>query len=168
MNTAQGSVKAITSRQAGKGMAYNFCLEDGVWYGNGWDEPTFSKGDFIKFTYTANGNFKNVDKGSVQVVQDERPTVHAAVSTGGRSATGTDWDMKDKRITFLACRKDAIALTQLGVECGALKLPAKDKFAALVGIATQTSEDLFQTIYGEVFPTHDVLPIVEEKNDIEE
>lgn len=164
MSTAQGIVKYIKESPAGRGTAYNFCLEDGTWYGNGFEKLPCSKGDMVKFTYTANGNFKNVDKGSMEVIQDTRPSVVTAPTSTG----GTDWDAKDKRITFLACRKDAVELVKAGVQSGALKLPAKNGFDVLVEAAMNLSNDLYVSVYGEEFPVHDATAIQGEGIDREE
>ena len=149
MNTSQGIVKVITEKQAGKGTAYNFALSDGNWYGCGFKKPDFSKGDFIKFTWeeSADGRWKNVDAASVEVVEDTKPKVH----TAPQKSVGTDWDAKDKRITFLASRKDSIEIIRVALQEGALKLGAKDKLETLLSQVDKLANDLYLEVYNEPF-----------------
>ena len=182
MNISQGIVKAVSERPAGNGIAYNFCTEDGTWYGFGFDKPKFGKGDYIKFTWTARGAYKNVDPKTVEVLDSNpsqtAPTVsnnYAAPSSNAAGSTrtvpATNWDEKDRRITMLACRKDAIEITKMAIETGAIKLGnAKNKQAILLEAVDSVASDLFYGIYGEDFPLHTVAvdSIAEEVTDNEE
>jgi len=152
MNTSQGKVEIITEKAAGNGFAYNFKLSDGEWYGHGFAKPKFAKGASVKFMWEANGKWRNVDTASVEVVEDARPVVHTAPKASG----GVDWDGKDKRITFLACRNTAVEITKMALEHGAVKLGAKDKLAILVATVEEVAGDLYTGIYGEAYPTTDV------------
>ena len=40
----------------------------GVWYGTGKGKPSFGEGDVISFTWTAKGDYRNLDSKSVKVV----------------------------------------------------------------------------------------------------
>ena len=159
MNTSQGIVKAVSERPAGKGMAYNFCLEDGTWYGFGFSKPSFGRGDYIRFVWSANGQYKNVDAASVEILDNPTGTPPAETTTSAASqapaAGKTNWDEKDKRITLLACRKDAIEITKMALEQGALKLgsTAKDKYGILMDAIDTTAADLYYGVYGDDFPT---------------
>ena len=145
MNTSQGIVEVVTEKPAGKGTAYNFKLNDGNWYGHGFKKPAFSKGASIKFAWEANGNWKNVDADTVVVMESTKPVVHTAQSTG------TDWDAKDRRITFLACRKDSIEMTKMALQEGALKLGAKNKLEVLIASVDELANDLYSGVYDEPF-----------------
>lgn len=154
MNTIQGTVNLVTEKtlDGGKGTVYNFKLEDGQWFGMGFKKPLFGKGDFIEFAYTMRGQYKNADPDSV-VVKDTAPV--PAATPAAVPAAKTDWDTKDKRITMLACRKDAIELTKIAVEVGAVKFGARAKFDAVVEHVNNLSSDLFYNIYGEEFPLNE-------------
>jgi len=153
MNISQGTVEVLTAKPAGKGTAYNFKLSDGNWYGYGFEKPSFDKGSNIKFSWEANGNWKNVDASSVEIVESSAPVVH---KTAGKAAA-VDWDGKDKRITFLACRKDSIQIAAMALEHGALKLGSKgDKLAVLTGFVDEVANDLYTGIYGEKYPVTEV------------
>lgn len=166
MNIDQGIVKAISQKPAGKGFVYNFCLENGTWYGHGFKEPKFNKGDFIKFTWTANGAFKNVDAASVEIQEDTRPTVHTASTT---ATNKVDWDGKDRRITFLACRNTAVELAKLALEQGAIKLPAKgDKLDALVSQVDEIADTLYAGVYGESYPVNSTTTVAATEVDNDE
>jgi len=150
MNISQGIVEVLMAKPAGKGTAYNFKLDDGNWYGHGFEKPKFDKGSSIKFTWVANGQWKNVDAASVEVVESSAPVTHTAPATA--KAAATNWDEKDKRITFLACRKDSIQIAGLALDQGALKLGSKDKLAVLIGFVDEVANDLYTGIYGEPYP----------------
>jgi len=166
---AQGVVKTLTQKPAGRGTVYNFCLEDGVWYGHGFKAPKFKQGDYIKFPWEANGDWKNCDGDNVEVLdapaKDPMPVSTAPIA----AKKGTDWDAKDKRITLLACRKDAIALAKVGIDTGAIKLGAKNKDQVLFSVVNQIAGDLYHSIYGEDYPLHtDDTATTEVANDSEE
>jgi len=167
MNIAQGQVEVLTIKPAGKGHAYNFKLSDGNWYGHGFDKPKFDKGSNIKFSWTANGQWKNVDAASVEVVEGSAPVTHTAPATA--KAAATDWDGKDRRITFLACSKDSIAITAMALEHGVLKLPKSKGLEVLVAHVGELSNDLYASIYGERYPVKPVtVESIEETVDGEE
>jgi hypothetical protein len=173
MNTSQGTVEVVTSKPlaSGKGTMYNFKLADGVWYGLGFKQPAFTKGAFIKFSWTANGNFKNADFNSIEVVEGEAPAVAAAPATAAPAAKATNWDEKDKRITLLACRKDAIALVQVAIETGAVSLGAakNKKLSIMTEAVNQIAAELYYSIYGQAYPLHEPVPApAEAVNDSEE
>lgn len=152
MNTDQGLVGNVTQKPAGKGYVYNFVLENGTWYGHGFEKPKFNKGDYIKFAWTPNGNFKNVDASSVEIVPQAETKPQTTVGANAAAAK-TDWDAKDRRITFLACRKDSLELIKLGIETGAIKLPSKgDKYDAMLDVVNRVANDLYSGIYGDDYP----------------
>jgi len=170
MNTNQGLVKVVSEKPtANGGTVYNFCLEDGTWYGLGFKAPSFKRGDFIEFAWEARGNFKNADLNSV-VVKDSAPVQDTPARTTS-VASKTNQDKKDRRITMLACRKDAIAIAGIAIETGALKLGSKNKLEVLVEQVDHLATDLFYGIYGDNFPLHAVstdTPAAGDTNDSEE
>ncbi len=87
----EGLVAKISEKAAGKGTVYNVCLEidgqDDEWFGHGFDKPKFNEGDFIEFAIEYNGDYSNVDKRSVNIIEEgeEKP---ARSSGRGRSSGG--------------------------------------------------------------------------------
>ncbi len=152
---SQGKVEIITEKPAGNGFVYNLKLSDGEWYGYGFKKPAFERGASIKFAFTANGKWRNVDVASLEVVEDDRPVVHSATSTPATAAK-VDWDGKDKRITFLACRNTAVSIVGLALEHGAIKLGTKNKLEIITGAVDLAAGNLYTSIYGEEYPTTDV------------
>ena len=49
---------------------YSFVDTEEQWYGLGFEEPKFNKGDTIQFDFTRNGRFLNVTPGTVEVVAE--------------------------------------------------------------------------------------------------
>lgn len=141
MEVVNGVVEFISSKPAGRGTAHNIKV-GGDWYGYGFNAPSFSKGDNIKFTWTANGNFKNVDVASVEVLS---AVVEAATPKG----KATDWDAKDKRIAYMSARNTACAVVKAAIDIGAFKLPTKaaDKYGAFVDAVEEQAQEYFHSLY---------------------
>lgn len=141
----QGQVATISCKEwydskRGKNInLYSFKLEDdGTWYRTGTIQPTFDRGDSIKFT--AQG--QNVEKGSIQ--KSDAPSGTPAESSGTppangsqtvRANKGTDWAAKDKyqkevvepRITFMASRSQAVELVCAAIANDALSFGSTAK-----------------------------------------
>lgn len=58
--------------------------------------------------------------------------------------------MKDKRITYLASRKDALELAGIALSNEAFKLPTKqsDKFEALALLVNELTDTFYNDVYG--------------------
>jgi hypothetical protein len=141
--TVSGTVEKINKNKSG---FYGILVAD-TWFGGGKYAPKFSEGDTIQFNWKANGNFKNID-GSVEVLEKGAgSTVPSGVASSGGKAT--NWDLKDKRITMLACRKDAISLVNIIAEKDALTLPTKkaDRMEAILLLVDELTEGLYSKIY---------------------
>jgi hypothetical protein len=138
MNTAKGNVEVISERAAGKGTAFNFKLDDGEWYSYGFKAPKFKRGDFVEFEFS--GQYKNVDVESVLI------KAGAEQPTASKAKGGTDWEAKDKRITYLAARNSAIAAVTLLIDAGAIKIGTKeaDKYAIVTGAIDKIAGEYFQ------------------------
>jgi hypothetical protein len=169
MSTCIGRVEALTEKPTSNGgMAYNFKMDNGEWFGHGFSKPIFDKGSNIQFVWTANGKWKNVDTSSVEVVESSTPVTHTAPAAA--KAAAVDWDGKDRRITFLACRKDSIQIASMALEHGALKLGKSKQLEILTGFIDEVANDLYTGIYGETYPVTPVTvaSIEESVNDSEE
>lgn len=141
-NQTSGIVAKIISKPAGNtgGTAYNFVIVEAgkdVWYGHGFAPTKFQEGDHITFSWTASGNFKNVDARSVRVgsapaqsQQQQQAAPVAAQGGGGR------FNSTQLAIQYQASRNAAIHLLDVMVTAGALPLPTKkgDQYDAILAI----------------------------------
>lgn len=148
--TAQGVVEYIGQ----KGKAWNVKMSDGQWYGHGFKQPSFGKGDHVKFEYTVNGNFKNITVNSVtKSAAAPAPATAPEVNkyTNGTVAVNVEkpkqeyWDNKDARITFLACRNTAVEIVRLAIDKEAIKMPAKtaDKLNVIMASLDEVADMLY-------------------------
>lgn len=73
----EGVVKKISEKDTRNGgINYNVCVEeDGKedWFGHGFDAPVFGEGDTIGFDIKYNGEYANVDKDTVEVIEVAKP-----------------------------------------------------------------------------------------------
>lgn len=68
----EGKVKAISEKDVSGGVMRNIKVDiDGNedWFGHGFDEPIFGKGDTIGFEISLNGDFENIDTGTVEILE---------------------------------------------------------------------------------------------------
>ena len=143
-NNVQGAVEFIGQ----KGKAWNVKINN-AWYGHGFKAPSFAKGDYIKFNYTENGNFKNIDVASIEV--QKQPTAPAAapsVTHESKEEAKNYWDSKDKRIAYAGCQEDAVALVALALQYDALSLGTKknERLGVLTKIVQKVASDLYTHI----------------------
>ena len=63
--------------------------------------------------------------------------------------------MKDKRITYLASRKDALELINVLIAADALVVPGgtkkAERYQAICAMVNDTTNELYSEIYGEPF-----------------
>lgn len=125
------------------------------WIGAGKYRPKIDKGDEIEFGYTKNGKWNNLEFNTIKVL-DKAPKQEATTSgTGSSSGGGVNWDLKDKRITYLACRKDALAMADIMVRTDAITLPPAskkaDRYEVVINLVDELTNESYQKIYGEPF-----------------
>lgn len=146
--TTKGVVEVV--RQNDKSGMWSFKVGD-YWYGAGKYQPKFSQGDEIEFDYSMRGEYRNLVFKTVTVLG--RGTGGAAASAPAQVASGTNWDLKDKRITFLACRKDAIQLATIAADKDAITLPTKksDRLAVIMELVNTLTNDLYEQVYDSPF-----------------
>ena len=148
MANVKGLVERISKNDAG---FYSVKL-GGEYFGAGKYAPKFNEGDEVSFEYTENGKYKNLSFGTVKVLEEAAKVAQAGGGTTNMSK-GTDWDMKDKRITFLACRKDAIELIKIAASQDALTLPTKkaDKLESIMKLVDVMADELYLGVYDSPF-----------------
>lgn len=92
----EGLVAKISVKPAGKGEVHNVCLEiegqDDEWFGHGFDKPDFFEGDYIEFDIEWNGKYANIDKATINIIEEgdgepQKPARKPARSSG-RSSSG--------------------------------------------------------------------------------
>jgi hypothetical protein len=123
----RGVVTAVSS----KGKATNIQIDRGDWYGCGFvtpDQLKFSKGDTISFSFSVNGQWKNIDLKTVEI-EKGAPAQSAAAPEKRNS---TDWDAKNKldaerqaAISVQSCRNSAIEVAKMLKDLDALPVGSK-------------------------------------------
>lgn len=129
MAAHQGVVEFIKPNSAG---FYSIKLPD-AWYGTGQkNDPGLKQGDVVKFEWEANGNFKNIKKGTLTKVEGAVPAGNSQPRTGGYVP---DAD-RQKSIIYQSSRKDAVEILKVAQGAGCLILPAKkgDAFETLLAL----------------------------------
>ena len=151
--TVQGVVERINKNQGG---FYGVKIGE-EWFGAGKFEPKFNEGDEVKFGYTRNGKYANMEFGTVVVVNkgsgNSQTSGNSTSSSSGGGSGSTNWDLKDKRITMLASRKDAIELMGLMISSDSFQLPTKkaDRYDVVMEQVSNMTQDLYVAIYGEPY-----------------
>lgn len=144
MGQAAGIVEAVSSRPtANGGNAYNVKLNDGNWYGYGFEKPAFDKGADIEFTFTQNGKFSNVDSSTVVIraAQAARQATAPTVVSNSNS-----YDDRQLAITYQAARKDALQIVEMALAHDAVSLGSKkgDKLDMLETIVHKMTIQFFE------------------------
>ena len=135
MTEHQGVVETVHQNKAG---FYSVKLPDG-WYGTGTKTaPSLKQGDMIKFEYSMNGQYKNLDIKTL-VKLDSAP----AGDTQPKSTWVPEKD-RQKSIIFQSSRKDAIEIIKTAQAAGCLALPTKkaDQFDALLALVDELTVKL--------------------------
>ena len=150
--TFSGTIEKVNKN---KGGFYALLIAD-TWYGCGKSEPTAKKGDTVQFSYNSRGKFKDV-VGEVEVLEQGAGTVRSYAEGSTQptitSSKATNWDLKDKRITYLACRKDAIAIIQAMVDTTSLPLPTKkdERYEAILALVDELTSGFYSKVYSSSF-----------------
>jgi hypothetical protein len=150
-NVITGEVTAVSN----KGKATNIQIDRSDWYGCGFvtpDKLKFTKGDKISFTYTENGQYKNVDLRSVEV--QKGTAAPTASSAGPNHSNSTNWDLKNaqdaerqRAISVQSCRNSAIEVVKILKELDALPLGSKKQDIA--GNLEKYIDDLTERYYND-------------------
>jgi uncharacterized protein YkvS len=147
------TVKGVVEKINKNGEYYGVLIGED-WFGAGKYRPKFDEGDEVSFDFTMNGKYKNMDYKTVTVLGKGSGGGTQSSSGGGtKAASTTNWDLKDKRITYLASRKDAIEITRLCADKDAFVLPAKksDRMDVILEFIDELTGTMYEKIYGEPF-----------------
>lgn len=120
MSQVSGVVQQVLSRQTKIGQMYDIVV-NGQKYGVGKFPPKANEGDYVTFTDSVNGNFHNVERGTLRVSEykSQGPTTTSAVKTAVSS-----FDARQDVISRQAALNSAISWLTLLNNVGALPIAA--------------------------------------------
>lgn len=127
MAQVSGVIQQIKTKKVGAKQTTAYDLNvNGQWYGYGFYAPKANEGDYVTFEATQNGNFHNVERGTLKV--GKAPPEEAKQATGGsvRQAVGS-YDARQDAISRQAASNTAIAWLTLLHNAGALPAGSKSK-----------------------------------------
>lgn len=143
------SGKIIRVSQSAKGN-WSLQMDDGNFYGLGnLPAPISAKGvaleenDTVKFTFTKNGQWNNVDTGSIMVKKGTGPTPKAAKARAGGSTDYVDTQM---RITMSQCLSTACNMITAGMSNGTIKFTQKAGYTAMQAMLIEEAEVLYKYV----------------------
>lgn len=151
MNTNKGTVQSIGTKQVNTkfGVKETFNLKiNGEWYSAGFKRPDVAENDYIQFTWTANGNYKNIDVASILKVANDTSQRSPSVPTGVTMSKDDYWGRKEERdletqqrIQLQSARNSAIAAVKLLLDVGAVKIPAAQnkKYDAVLALVDEVT-----------------------------
>ena len=159
------TIKGVVSEIKPRGSAWNLVINSKT-YGAGFSAPACAVGDNVEFE-TKEVEFKgktylNVADGTLKVLPkaEPAPQTNAAVRSASPSSSQTNqqsksdyWDAKDRKITYLACQKDAIQIVDMALRNDALTLGSTKgkKFGVLVSQVNGVADDLFKRVVDGVY-----------------
>jgi hypothetical protein len=148
-------VKGTITKVGQRGKAWDIYLGDKR-YGAGFKAPSCQAGDVVKFEVEVvewkGTNYDNVKEGTLEVLPEEKPTATTAkpAPKGGGDSKPSQayWDSKDRKITFLACQKDALQLVDIALRNEALSLGAAKgkKMGVLLSEVQQVTRELYNYV----------------------
>ena len=121
-NTISGVIQQLKSKQTKIGEMWDINV-NGDWFGVGKYKPKAKEGDYVTFTPEYNGNFKNVERGTLKVSQNKPSNAGSSSSTqqAVRSASNS-FDARQDAISRQAASNTAIAWLTLLNTAGALPI----------------------------------------------
>lgn len=168
MSKVQGYVEAISAKATRTGGKAYGIMVDGTWYSAGFSDPGVEKGYQVRFTYTENGNFKNIDEGSLQAKKGSpKPTTHNGGFKGKKGGGGSSdyalkeayWKEKerwDKQVTsnligFQNATTAAVNAVVGSVSCGALDIgkTKKTQLPLLIEFIGSVRDGLYEDFLAE-------------------
>lgn len=134
MSETSGVIQTIKTKQVGSNnkTAYDIQVA-GQWYGYGFFKPNAKEGDYVTFTVSQNGNFKNVERGTLKV--GKAPKDYSETKTAVKAAVGS-YDARQDTISRQAASNTAIAWVNTLLAAGALPAAPKTKGAFQAALDT--------------------------------
>lgn len=122
MAQVSGVIQQIKTKKVGAKQTTAYDLNvNGQWYGYGFYAPKASEGDYVTFEATQNGNFHNVERGTLKVGKAPPEEAKRAVQANVKQAVGS-YDARQDAISRQAASNTAIAWLTLLHAAGALPL----------------------------------------------
>lgn len=143
MAKIQGVIDFVNTRQTKVGEVYGIKV-NGQEYGLFKTKCPFPQGTLVEFQATQNGNFWNVDKGTLRKVEGEAAAAPAAVQ-----ATST-YDARQKSIEYQSSRNLAGQVLASLVAADAIAMPSKTDKAARYDAMMALLDDLTWQFFEEV------------------
>ena len=157
--TYQGTIQKVYE----KGGRYALAMDDGNWYGLGYNKPAANDGDKARFQYEmdATGRYRNVVKGSDQYKAGEGPPPKKKSYGGGKGKGGASdyqqrqqyWEDKElrdignqQRISYNAAMNTAINVINSLLDREMLKVAGKaaDKADAYIAMVEEETKRIFR------------------------
>lgn len=153
----QAFLTKIETRQTKVGPMYDLLFSNGDKIGAGKFAPKgVAEGDYVKYEYTMNGNFKNLAAGSLSKI--DKPAGVAAPAPRSSGSSG-NFDERQDTISKQAALNSAIALATLAQSAEALPLGAKTlapakRLDALLAVINEFTAKFYHQATGKtmVFP----------------
>jgi len=153
------SVKGIVEKIGQRGKAWNVVI-NGKQYGFGFKAPAFTVGNMVSFetkdVVVGDRTYVNVVEDTVVVTEVEAtpppkaaaPVKSYAKATAPEKKSDGYWDAKDRKITYLACQKDAIQIVDMALRNDALSLGAakNKKLGVILATVNLITGELFQNV----------------------
>lgn len=128
MSEVSGVVQSISSRDTNAGKMWDIVV-GGQKYGAGKFRPKAEEGQYVTFGVVNNGNFKNIERGSLKV-SDKKPSYEEKTSGSTSSYPSkavNSFDARQDAISRQAASNTAIEWVKFLHEAGAVAVPASKK-----------------------------------------
>ena len=116
-----GVIQTIKQKQTKIGTMYDIQV-NGDWYGIGKYAPKAKEGDYVTFTPEYNGNFKNVERGTLKVSANKPANTGSTQASSNVRAASNSFDARQDAISRQAASNTAIAWLSLLNTVGALPI----------------------------------------------
>lgn len=180
MANIQGVVARKLEKPTRNGKVMYTIQVDGNYYGGMFDDPGCKEGDTVSFESSQNGNFNNVQKGTLQVVQNNNPAPQAQAGGNGQGGNRDEyWNSRAKAdearqvsIVYQSSRKDAIEVAKAMIENDLVSQPTKkgDKYDWFVGLVDVLTDRFHKDVadmgeYGQRTGQYDIVGDEEQGQD---
>lgn len=120
MASVSGVIQQIKTKKVGAKQTTAYDIQvAGQWYGYGFYAPKANEGDYVTFEATQNGNYYNVERGTLKVGKAPPEEAKKATASSVKQAVGS-YDARQDAISRQAASNTAIAWLTLLHAAGAL------------------------------------------------
>ena len=118
-NQISGVIQQLKSKQTKIGEMWDINV-NGDWFGVGKYKPKAKEGDYVTFTPEYNGNFKNVERGTLKVSANKPANTGSTQASSNVRAASNSFDARQDAISRQAASNTAIAWLTMLHTAGAL------------------------------------------------